>query len=84
MANEMTHPIMGEALNLKNLLHDPTTRPYWSTGNYNVYGRLFQGHKGGAKGMDTCFFIHPSEVPKGRIPAYVKFVCAYKPHIIII
>jgi hypothetical protein len=62
------------------LLLSPETRPDWKKGNYNEYGRLFQGHKGGIKGTNTCFFIEHTAVPKGRIPTYVKFVCAYKPH----
>jgi hypothetical protein len=80
MANEVTHPVTGEYLNLRKLLQHPATQPYWSKGNYNAYGRLFQGHKGDVKGTDTCFFIRHNDVPKGRTPTYVKFVSAYKPH----
>jgi hypothetical protein len=80
MANEITHSDTGETLNLRKLLLNPETQPDWRKGNYNEYGRLFQGHKSGAKGTDTCFFIEHTAVPKGGIPTYVKFVCAYKPH----
>jgi hypothetical protein len=80
MANEITHSVTGETLNLQKLLQNPDTQPDWKKGNYNEYGRLFQGHKGGVKGTDTCVFISHKAVPKGRIPTYVKFVCAYKPH----
>jgi hypothetical protein len=80
VANEVAYAVIGEALNPRKLLKDPETRPAWKVGNYNEYGRLFQGHKGGVKETDTCFFIHHSTIPKGRIPTYVKFVCAYKPH----
>jgi hypothetical protein len=80
MANEITHAVTGETLNLRKLLLNPGTRPVWKKGNYNEYGRLFQGHSGGVKGADTCFFIEHTAVPKGRIPIYLKFVCAYKPH----
>jgi hypothetical protein len=55
MANEVTHAITGEALNIRKLLQDPETRPAWKVGNYNEYGILFQGHRGGVKGTDTCF-----------------------------
>jgi hypothetical protein len=80
MANEITHAVTGETLNLRKLILDPETRPDWQKGNYNEYGRLFQGHKGVVKGTDTCFFIEHKAIPKGRVPTYVKFVCAYKPH----
>jgi hypothetical protein len=80
MANEMTHDVTGETLNLQKMLLNPETRPEWQKGNYNEYGRLFQGHKGGIKGIYTIFFIDHKAVPKGRFPTYVKFVCAYKPH----
>jgi hypothetical protein len=80
MANEVTHAVTGEELNLRKLLQNMDTQPAWKIGNYNEYGRFFQGHKGGVKGTDPCFFIHHSAIPKGRIPTYIKFVCAYKPH----
>jgi hypothetical protein len=56
MANGITHSVTGETLNLRKLLQNPETRPNWKKGNYNEYGRLFQGHKGGVKGTDTYFF----------------------------
>jgi hypothetical protein len=80
MANEITHAVTGETLNLQKLILNPETRLDWQKGNYNEYVRLFQGHKGGVKGTDTCFFIEHEAVPKGQLPTYVKFVCAYKPH----
>jgi hypothetical protein len=80
MANEITHSVTGETLNLRKLLQNPDTQLDWKKGSYNEYVRLFQGHKGGVKVTDTCFFIPHSAAPKGRIPTYVKFVCAYKPH----
>jgi hypothetical protein len=33
-----------------------------------------------SKEQTPVFFIHHSAVPKGCIPTYAKFVCAYKPH----
>jgi hypothetical protein len=80
MAHEVTYTVTGETLNLRKLLLNPETQPAWQKGNYNEYGRLFQGHKGGIKGTETCFFIEHKAVPKGIFPTYVKFVCAYKPH----
>jgi hypothetical protein len=81
MANEVMHPDTGHTLNLRQLLRDATTNPKWDGGNYNEFGRLFQGHKGGIQGMNTpYFFIKHSDVPQGHISIYVKFVCAYKPH----
>jgi hypothetical protein len=53
MANEITHAVTGETLNLRKLLQNPDTQPAWKIGSYNKYGRLFQGHKGGVKGTDT-------------------------------
>jgi hypothetical protein len=55
MANEITHDVTGETLNLRKLLLNPETRPDWQKGNYNEYVRLFQGHKVGVKGTYTCF-----------------------------
>jgi hypothetical protein len=69
MANEVTHAVTGESLNIRKLLQNPETRPFWKVGNYNEYGRLFQGHKEGVKGTYTCFFIPHNMVPKGRILA---------------
>jgi hypothetical protein len=80
MANEITHAVTGETINMRKLLLNPETQPDWQKGNSNEYGRLFQGHKCGVKGTCTCFFIDHKAVPKGRHPTYVKFVCAYKPH----
>jgi hypothetical protein len=76
MANEVTHAVTGEALHLRKLLQDSEMRLTWKVRNYNEYGRLFQGHTGGVKRTDTCFFIHHITIPKGLIRTYVKFVCA--------
>jgi hypothetical protein len=65
MANEMMHAVTGGTLNLRKLLLNPETRTDWQKGNYNEYGRLFQGHKEGVKGTYTCFFIEHKCVPKG-------------------
>jgi hypothetical protein len=80
MANEITHAVTGETLNLRKLLLNPETRPEWQKGNYNEYGRLFQGHKGGVKVTETCSFIEHRAVPKGLFPwiyhrplPYLKF-----------
>jgi hypothetical protein len=75
VVSEVTHAVTGETLNLQKLLLNPETRPEWQKGNYNEYGRLFQGHKGGVKGTNTCYFNEHKAVPKGRFPTYVKFVC---------
>jgi hypothetical protein len=64
MSNEVTHAVTVEALNLRKLLQNPDTQPAWKIGNYNEYGRLFQGNKGGVKGTYTCFFIHHSAITK--------------------
>jgi hypothetical protein len=64
MANEITHSVTGETLNLRKLLQNPETQPDWKKGSYNEYGRLFQEHKGGVKGTDTCFFISHTAIPK--------------------
>jgi hypothetical protein len=77
MANETTHAVTGETLNMRKLLLNLETRPHWRKGNYNEYGRLFQGQKGGVKGTATCFFIEHTAVPRGHIPTNVKFVCAH-------
>jgi hypothetical protein len=41
---------------------------------------FFKDTKGESTALIHVFFISHSAVPKGRIPMYVKFVCAYKPH----
>jgi hypothetical protein len=73
IANEVTHAVTGETLNIRKILQDAETRPAWKVGNYNEYGRLFQGRRGGVKRTDPCFFIHHRAIPKGSIPTYVKF-----------
>jgi hypothetical protein len=41
---------------------------------------LFQGHKGGVKYTNTCFFFKHSDIPKGHIPTFVNFLCYFKQH----
>jgi hypothetical protein len=41
---------------------------------------FFKGTKTESKALTHVFFIPHSAVPRGRIPTYVKFVCAHKPH----
>jgi hypothetical protein len=65
VANEVTHAVTSETLNLRNLLLNPEIRPAWKKGNYNEHGRLLQGYQCGVNGTDTCFFIEHKAVPKG-------------------
>jgi len=47
----------------------------------NEVGQLAQGNKDtGIKGMDTMLFIHRSEIPNGRKPAYLCIVAADCPN----
>jgi hypothetical protein len=56
-----------------------TEGPAWQASNADEIGRMFQGL--GVKsympsGTETLWFIHPSQIPKGKKPTYVRVVCA--------
>jgi hypothetical protein len=40
----------------------------------------FKDTKGESRSLTHVFVISHTAIPKGRIPVYVEFVCAYKPH----
>jgi hypothetical protein len=50
----------------------------WRNSNAEEIGRLAQGYKN-IKGTNTIYFIHPSQMPKGRRAAYLRAVSAYRP-----
>ena len=49
-------------------------------------GRLFQGFECPAdpahsvEGTDSCTFIHPTKIPTGKTPTYVRIVTDYRKH----
>ena len=50
----------------------------WKNSNAEEIGRLAQGY-GTIKGTNTIFFIHPSQIPKGRKVTYLRVVSAFRP-----
>ena len=50
----------------------------WRRSNAEEIGRLAQGY-GAIKGTNTIFFIPITAIPKGRKPAYLRAVSAYRP-----
>lgn len=56
--------------------------PQWQESNAEEIGRLFQGLGPDShmpKGSDTCFFIKPHQLPKGKNATYIRVVCADRP-----
>jgi hypothetical protein len=52
-------------------------RAIWRNSNAEEIDRLAQGYKH-IKGTNAIFFIHQSAMPKGRKPAYLRTVSAYR------
>jgi hypothetical protein len=71
----------GKLLNYCQLLVHPKYKKDWSVSSANEFGRLVQGVGGRIEGTNTVFFIHESEIPKGRRKdvTYGSFVCTIRP-----
>ena len=53
---------------------------HWHASTADEFGRLMKGHGPDMKsGTETMFFIHPSQIPRGKKPTYLRVVCAYRP-----
>jgi hypothetical protein len=79
LENAVIHPVTGKEMEYMALMKDPRLQPLWTQGFGNECGRLFQGIRDIA-GIDTCFFIKLTNIPKDRKITYGKIVCDYKPH----
>ena len=57
-----------------------TDKVIWGNGMCNKLGRLFQGYKANQiVGTNTCRWIHPRDMPKGRKATYIRVVVAHPP-----
>ena len=79
VANAVTHPVTGKAMEYRDLIRDPLTQEDWFLSAANAFGRLAQGVGNRIKGTDTIFFIRKDEVPRDRTVTYARFVCTYRP-----
>jgi hypothetical protein len=53
---------------------------HWHASTADEFGRLMQGHGPNMPtGTETMKFIHPSKIPRGKKPTYLRVVCAYRP-----
>jgi hypothetical protein len=63
-----------------DLITNPLTKRQWDFSSANEFGRLMDGvGERMPTGTNTMRPIHPHEIPKGRKPVYVKFVCTVRP-----
>jgi hypothetical protein len=69
----------GKTLEYRQLLRHPKYKRVWSKSSANEFGRLAQGIRN-IKGTDTITFVRKSDVPKNKLPTYLRFVCEYRPH----
>jgi hypothetical protein len=74
LANAVIHPTTRKEMEYTALMKDPRLQPLWTRGFGNEYGRLFQAIRNIA-GIDTCFFIKLTNIPKDRKITYGKIVC---------
>jgi hypothetical protein len=79
LANAVVHPVTGKQMEYMALMNDPALQPLWKRGFSNEAGRLFQGIRD-IPGINTCFFVELSNIPKDRKITYSKIVCDYKAH----
>jgi hypothetical protein len=77
--NSVIDPDTGESLEYRHLIKGPDADK-WKQANINEIGRLTDGRVGnGIVGTNTIKFIHPSALPPGRKPTYLRVVAAYRP-----
>jgi hypothetical protein len=79
LASDVIHPVTGKEMEYTALMKDPQLQPLWTRGFVNECGCLFQGIRD-IPGIDTCFFIKFTNIPKDRNITYGKIICDYKPH----
>lgn len=79
-ANKAIHPDTGELAEYSKL-RTSSMGSEWEAAAADEFGRLAQGNLPHMPtGTDTIHFIHVSQLPKGRIATYAKFVSADKPN----
>ncbi len=73
-------PVTGNLLEYRDLIKGPEAER-WKLGNIKEIGRLTDGRVGGDDviGTNTIFFIHPSQLPKGRKATYLRVCADYRP-----
>ena len=75
--NKAVNPDTGLLAELPELLKR-SDGALWNRSNCEEWGRLAQGFDD-VQGTNTIHFIHPSNIPKGRKPTYVRLVTADRP-----
>ena len=68
----------GAVLEYRHLIKSEKYSRIWERSFANELGRLFQGIRD-IPGMDTCFFIRKSQVPKHKCSTYGCIVCNVRP-----
>jgi hypothetical protein len=76
--NAVYDPETGSQLEYRKLIRHPKYQKIWSHSAANEFGRLAQGIRN-IPGTDTIKFIHKTEVPKGQVVTYGRFVCDIRP-----
>jgi hypothetical protein len=71
MACAAIYPVTGKEMEYMGVLKEPTLTPLWEKDMGNKCGRLFQGIWD-MKGMNTCLFIEPKNIPKDCKITYEK------------
>ena len=78
-ANKAINPDTGKLAEYPELLKS-SKGDVWRNGMCNELGRLFQGYEpNGIEGTNTCTWIHPNDMPKGRTATYLRVVVADRP-----
>ena len=77
--NSVLHPITGKLQEYRHLRNGEDAAK-WIDGCSKEVARLCNGRtKDNTKGTNTMFFCHPSSIPKGRKPTYLRIVSAFRP-----
>ena len=77
--NAILNPVIGNMVEYRHLIADPSTREVWEKSPANEFGRIMKGFKGGIPGTETMQFIQKHEVPYDKKVTYTRFVCDYSP-----
>ena len=77
--NAILHPVTGKLQEYKELRNGEEAAQ-WIDGCSKEVVCLYNGRSTeNTKGTNTMFFLHPSKLPKGRKPTYLRVVAAYRP-----
>ena len=80
--NAVINPKNGKEAKITQLITgqiDGQDKNIWLNALTNEIGRLAQGIKGRIDGTNTIFFIHPEDIPNGKVAAFPRLVCDIRP-----